>query len=524
MDLQANWSLDVHEVIDVNFSEARHGIYREIPIQDAAGEYTHLSHVNVIGDPVADESIINGYYTLKIWSANTIIIGPKQYTIDYTVDNAIKTYAAQTSWWVTTPGWQELYRNIIGTKRATRIDNSSFTLTLPSGYQLTGTNAFLVYGVQGETGRDTISQLSPTKIVWSASRPLNPYEGMTLWIKFPSNYITISSQTEKKFGVVPTLSEWKILWQLIMGFFHKIFNLIGSMIIPVSVGLIMRKALQKQGRISWKTLAWKSEKSITIEYVPPQGTEPSKAFWFWYRASNPRVFTALVYYRATRGRVNLARKKDSWLFWLFKTDAFHVIEKQLKPSGTTPLEDITLQSFFGTYDQRLDDIVIDQSAYSEVTDVMDNIQASIEKNNTLYTKSWFIFTKYTLTDEWEKLFEHLRGYKEFLNKVDRPQIERILKDDPDFISTILPWSILFGVETKLLPIIEDLLQQTSAWWYSSYDGRPLLASSFRTMNAAMVSSSTAPRSSGWSSGSGFSSGGWGWFSGWGWGGGGGWSW
>ena len=58
--------MHVRETINVYFSEARHGIYREIPLQDAAGEYTHLSHVNVVGDPVAAESIIDGQYTLKI--------------------------------------------------------------------------------------------------------------------------------------------------------------------------------------------------------------------------------------------------------------------------------------------------------------------------------------------------------------------------------------------------------------------------------------------------------------------------
>ncbi|MEI7477064.1 MAG: hypothetical protein WCJ81_00460 [bacterium] len=67
------------------------------------------------------------------------------------------------------------------------------------------------------------------------------------------------------------------------------------------------------------------------------------------------------------------------------------------------------------------------------------------------------------------MFEQLRGYKEFLEKVERPVIEKELQSNPDFINTILPRAILFGVETNLLGMIEDLLAKTSAQWYSSYD-------------------------------------------------------
>jgi hypothetical protein len=55
----------------------------------------------------------------------------------------------------------------------------------------------------------------------------------------------------------------------------------------------------------------------------------------------------------------------------------------------------------------------------------------------------------------------MRGYKEFLEKVERPVIESELKNDPEYINKLLPWAVLFGLETKLLARIEDLLQTSS---------------------------------------------------------------
>ena len=72
---------------------------------------------------------------------------------------------------------------------------------------------------------------------------------------------------------------------------------------------------------------------------------------------------------------------------------------------------------------------------------------------------------------------------------------------------------MFGVETRLLKICEDMLQQMD--WYHSYNGSLLNAAAFSSMTSSIKSSVIAPRSSwGWSSSSGF----------WGWGGGGWFSW
>ena len=86
----------------------------------------------------------------------------------------------------------------------------------------------------------------------------------------------------------------------------------------------------------------------------------------------------------------------------------------------------------------------------------------------------------------------MRGYKAFLEKVERPVIESELKNDPDYINKILPWAVLFGLETKLLSRIEDLLQASAKDWYSSNNGVGLNAAAFMMMSRSIQTNSVAP--------------------------------
>lgn len=41
--------------------------------------------------------------------------------------------------------------------------------------------------------------------------------------------------------------------------------------------------------------------------------------------------------------------------------------------------------------------------------------------------------------------------------MERPQIEAFLKEDPEYLDKILPWVVLFGLQTKLSEQIGDLM-------------------------------------------------------------------
>lgn len=42
--------------------------------------------------------------------------------------------------------------------------------------------------------------------------------------------------------------------------------------------------------------------------------------------------------------------------------------------------------------------------------------------------------------------------------VERPVIESELKQDPNYINKLLPWAVLFGLETRLFKVIGELIK------------------------------------------------------------------
>ena len=116
-------------------------------------------------------------------------------------------------------------------------------------------------------------------------------------------------------------------------------------------------------------------------------------------------------------------------------------------------------------------------------------------------------------------------YREFLAKCDENKLRLFLKEDPLYFDKILPYAIVFGLETELMvkikPIMDEMNIKSSRYTWDFI----LLSDSISTVSS-VASSSTAPVSyssdSWWDSWSSFDSG-WSDFDSWWWGGGGWWS-
>ena len=525
MNIKSDGSMDVKETINTNFTEQRRWIFREIPIIDAAGDYIHIKNLTSIGNPVASQTIEGNNYVLKIWDPDKYVFWLKQYVITYTVENAVKAYA---SWSVLSgDNWQELYWNVIGLQRGVPISNSTFTITLPKDHTFATWNLFAVWWWYWEKNSIwmTISQSTPTTIQGNFSNLLQPNQGITVWLKFPSNYFVAASNYNDLFAKKPSLGFRESIKQWRTSFLGWLFR-IGEWIIPFLFWIVFIWAWAMWSRTRWKTTgrkpARKSSKAITPYYLPPRNIEPSQAFRFWYNAQNPQVFVWLLYYWATkwRTRIELVEWKK-YLFWMKGEDSFVIHEVQENPANATDTDKTLLQEFFGPWDSVQDKVRLSKDSYSKMTRVLDELESMWDGEGKRYEKKWNIFTrKYVLTSEWEQLFEEMRWFKEFLEKVERPVIDAELKNNPNFLNTILPWAVLFGVETRLLKLCEDMLQQMD--WYQSYNWSLLNAAAFSSMTSSIKSSVIAPRSSGGSWSSWFGGGGWGgfsWWGGWGWGGG-----
>lgn len=190
MELNEDGSMDVKESIDVNFDEYRHGIYRAIPYYSPSGRYTIIENFMAEWD-TATYYTENDAYNLRIWDANKTIIWDHTYIVKYRVKNAIWVF---NSWG---ESWTELYRNIIGTDRATTIDRVSFSITLPKSQTFGSGDYFLKYGKAGEkkTENSQISvQQSGLVVVGNIYTRLWNNESVTVGLKFPADYFNLSKE------------------------------------------------------------------------------------------------------------------------------------------------------------------------------------------------------------------------------------------------------------------------------------------------------------------------------------------
>ncbi len=124
---------------------------------------------------------------------------------------------------------------------------------------------------------------------------------------------------------------------------------------------------------------------------------------------------------------------------------------------------------------------------------------------------------------------HLRGFREFIERAETDRIKRLSKEDPKVFDRILPYALVFGLEEKWANAFDELYLEPPDWYYSSSYGTSFnshifindLGRSISIMNKSLYSSPKNAAGSRGISAGGFSGGG---FSGGGFGGGGGGSW
>lgn len=131
--------------------------------------------------------------------------------------------------------------------------------------------------------------------------------------------------------------------------------------------------------------------------------------------------------------------------------------------------DPTFSAFFSSSKKIIITNHRDENLYYKLKHLSGDFDDLYDENSIKYKwKSLQVFCKFfyyeTLSKTGRDLYDHLRGFKYYLEKVERPQIETFLNEDPEYLDKILPWVVLFGLQNKLAKQIEDLMQQTMQQW------------------------------------------------------------
>ena len=251
---------DISETITAHFKSPRHGIFRTIPTEQYG--YRHkLSGIEVINPDTGAKhpysmSREGSLVTLRIGDADVYVEGDVRYLIRYTYDAGDDR----------NKDYDEVYYNLIGTEWDTAIEKVSLRVDLPDVFD--ATELWFYSGLQGSTDSDVDWQVSGNTILAQSTRPLSPYEGITIQLALEEGY----------FSEVVIPNHWPLVvllcvvnfGALVVAWFFKQRDANGHKIVPI------------------------------LSFAPPQGLNPAEAAYVYKEESltNEDVAALIVHWAA----------------------------------------------------------------------------------------------------------------------------------------------------------------------------------------------------------------------------------
>ncbi|MEO6818370.1 MAG: DUF2207 domain-containing protein [Ginsengibacter sp.] len=542
IDLKVNKdaSLDFIETIDAHFTQSRHGIIRSIQfkypmqklregIDQAERQLSGKNYTKIIVENIQvagfESSVENNgdFKNIKIGSANKYVDGDQQYVIKYRVLNAINFFKDHS----------ELYFNLIGNQWATSIDSFDFRIELPEALQSKPVY-FVATGLMGSKDNNSISNWSENKIFSGHSNAsLQAYEGLTVGINFPQNYLIQQNYT---------------------------FRNMGWLFIPLLVFVIMYMV--------WKK--WGKDDKITVqtEFYPPENISPGVSGYIIDDKLDQRDLTALVPYWGAGGYLRVNELQKSSLLGLLKSEDYEFIKLKDLPDESPEFE----KTFFNGIFKTGDNVALSELKnvlYTTMAKARLQLESEIKKEDyyVIYSRGMgciFFFLGFAMvalgiftivgdideklwkgvafilsgiilvafgipmtkkTKKGNELYQKLLGFKEFIKSVEKDRLKEFLTQDKNYFDKILPYAIVFDMADKWKDKLKGLDIPPPTWYSGNYGGGNFNTAIFmnslnHSMNQMSQNFNSSPQSSG-SSGGSFGGGG---SSGGGFGGGGGSSW
>lgn len=306
IDVNEDNSMDITQKISVNFNEPRHGIFLKLPIRnkitrlDGTKSRNHAKISNVSADNSFTTSTDNGYYIIKLGSADTTVTGPQEYTIKYRYDIGRDP----------SRDYDEFYYNLVGTEWDTRIEFVEFSITMPKDFE----KEYLGFSVGnfGSTASEDVRYtVNGTTIEGYYLNSLDPYEGITVRLQLPEGYFT----TDSSYNSIRLL----------------------MFIIPAICLLISFLLWLKYG---------KDDRPIeTVEFYPPEGFNSLEVGFLYKGRAEKEDVVSLLVYLAGKGYLSLSEIEEKAIFGSKKT---FQITKLKDYDGNNEYERIFLTELFST--------------------------------------------------------------------------------------------------------------------------------------------------------------------------------
>jgi Predicted membrane protein (DUF2207) len=526
VDVNANGTIDVTEIIDFQFTGHWNGIYRVIPVKYSTPEGledTLFLQVKSVtdqdGNSLKYEQTPQGNNTqLKIYIPNAEDAS-RTVMIRYHVANAILYFDDH----------DELYWGVTGTEWDTSIRQATAHVQLPAGS--TGVHATAYTGARGARATDADIEVNANDVQISTKEPLGFHEGLTIVVGVDKGFISKPSALDN--GWMFLRSNWPLF-------------------IPVVAFFAMLFLWMTRGRDPRRN-------PIAVQYDPPQNMTPGECGTLVDNSADMRDVTATLVDLAVRGYLTIEQKQrdglaglmhhNDYLFHLKKPPIewanLRLHEQQMLAAlfdsgASTDVSLSQLQNHFyvslpgirsalygglisdGYYLHSPDSVrqgYIGAAGLVAVLFLFGNhalasatgtssvawIIAGVASAASIFGFGWYMPAH---TAQGVRALEQVLGFEDFLGRVEGDRIERIEKT-PELFEKYLPYAMALRVDKKWVQAFSGIAMQPPTWYTGYYGPGPFqpifLVNDLSMMSTqASMAMASSPRSSG---GSGFGGGG-----------------
>lgn len=529
----------VEEEIKYDFKNTlRHGIFREIPYKYKKGSHNYNIKINVLDVRDQDGKSYkykikkeNGKLHIKIGDPNKTLTGINTYIIEYSVENAFLFYdeydefywnATGNDWW-----------NIPISKSKVKV---YFEKYVPKDIK---TQCFT--GRTGSTSQNCKIFNNNKVISFITQQQLSGGEGLTIDIALPKGFIKEPSFVSKAFRFIKHNSIYSI---------------------PLFVFVFLFGFWKKEGRDPYHG------DTVAVKYEPPSDITPAEAGTLFDERADMIDITSTVVDLAVRGFLKIEEITTTKFLFLSDKDyklikikdgdgselKWHEIKilNGLFPGNKTETFVSKLKNTFYTHlpgiEKSLYDQLVEAKYFPSSPENIRKIFKFFGIGAFVLSLTFLPFIQYKIvgaicgilfilfsrfmprkTRKGSLINNHLKGFREFIERAETDRIKRLSKEDPKVFDRILPYALVFGLEEKWAKAFDELYLEPPDWYYSSSYGDTFnshifindLGRSISILNKSLYSSPKNAAGSRGISAGGFSGGG---FSGGGFGGGGGGSW
>ena len=557
---------EITETIQVDFLEQRHGIYRDIPLEnsvvrlDGSGGITRAK--------VTDIDCNGENYTvsregdncrIKLGSESKTITGAKTYRISYKYDLGNDIFE----------NGDEFYFNLIGSGwENTTIQNVTFTIQMPKSFDTSKIG--MSYGPKGSTQTDGLYYQVDGQTIkgyLDQNQTLTSGDALTVRIELPSGYFVENNS----------------------------FPFLACISILLSAGLLLCAFYL------WYKYGKDDMVVETIEFYPPDGMNSAEAAYMYYGNLEDKDITSLIIYLAQKGYYDIEDKKKNFAFikkknydgtkdseskflrGLFKKgdvvgksdlqDSFYQTIGEIKSSITKEYKTkifyknslnkaiilyvlmvllnlltvyIPVKNYYG-FDYKwnlaftfvplgflfvdINTIIHSRRFSAKIMTTILMIPAAwvmiqfaildpFQRSNGMYTVAYIVFMIVAFitivlcgymekrTPYGNEMLGKLSGFKKFLETAEKDRLELMVQEHPQYFYDILPYTYIFGISDKWIKKFESIAVEPPNWYYGPSDAYTFNILQFEHfMNHAMRQAQSAMVSSPSSSGGGSSGGG-----------------